>query len=73
MKWINGYTYMEQHRRKHEYLGNWHRYFAWHPVVVNITEDHREIKVWLVYVERKGVYRSFIDDSYWVWYYREIQ
>jgi|GEM_PF-4700148 len=67
MKWINGRTIMAKiHRRK-----NWHRWFAWYPVIIGQTgtgEEEREVKVWLQYVERmkEGLRRS----NYWR--YREI-
>lgn len=68
MKWTNGYSAEEKYNRK----SNWHKYFAWFPVVVGLTSDNREIKVWWEWVERKGeiTYATFPD---WYFYYREIK
>jgi hypothetical protein len=41
VKWTNGYTWEEEKRRKSE----WHKWFAWFPVVVGLNTEQREIKV----------------------------
>ena len=65
MKWTNGLTWEEKVRRR----GIYHRWFAWHPVIVSITDDGRRVKVWWEYVERKGHITQFG----WTYCYREIE
>jgi hypothetical protein len=79
MKWINGFTKEEKRRREkleEERLKEWHEYFALEPVVVGVTEDKREIKVWLKTVMRKGTLHKpdHIQNwwrPFWSWEYRE--
>jgi len=57
MKWIDGLTDQEKQRRRSEKLakrGEWQRWFAWYPVTVGEVKKHK-IKVWLDYVERRGI------------------
>lgn len=49
MRWINGLTWEEKVRRRN----NWHRWFAWYPVIAGKTVDGKKIKVWWDYVERR--------------------
>jgi hypothetical protein len=69
MRWINGYTYEEKIKRGE----SWHRWFAWFPVVVEITADKREIKEWLCWVEVKGHYSTGWGDDYWWYEYRSLK
>lgn len=72
MQWINGETWKSEKLRK----SNWHKWFAWFPVVVSEVQmpdgKIRSVKVWLDTVERKGEYCSGWGDSFWIWDYRNI-
>lgn len=68
MIWKNGLTWAGEKAAK----GKWHRWFAWHPVVVGFTEDDHCIKAWLQYIERKGEWYSSWGDCGWCWEYRTI-
>jgi len=71
MKWINGRTY----KARDAYLKDWHKWFAWHPVIIGTTGEGKEehsVKVWLQYLERKGTYYQGWGGNFWVWEYREI-
>ena len=69
MKWINGYTEEEKIRQK----GNWNIWFAWFPVIIGYTSEHRTIKVWLQNVERKGTYHDgYCEPDYVIYEYREL-
>lgn len=46
-------------------LSNWHKWFAWYPVLV-APHDCR----WLELVERKGTYWCISYCSGWEWVYR---
>jgi len=59
MIWTNGLTWEEKKRRKAE----WHTWFAWRPIVVNINNGGRKIMVWLEFVERSG--KCFCDFGGW--------
>jgi len=50
----------------------WHRWFAWYPIKIGITNDGHHIKLWLEYVERKGYHTSDWDGGYTIYSYREI-
>jgi hypothetical protein len=63
MIWKDGPTWEETKRIRAE----WHKWFAWYPVVIRIEEGHK-IKAWLQYVERKGIYCYG-----WAWEYRETE
>ncbi len=65
MKWKNGLTEEEKINRKQE----WHKWFAWYPVTVRVTEDKHKIKCWLETVQRKGCLYGF---GTWSWEYKEI-
>jgi hypothetical protein len=71
MKWINGLDKDEKISRKQE----WHRWFAWFPVTVDLTNDGHKIKIWLGYVERKGVYNHYrpLFDDFYTYEYREVK
>lgn len=66
MIWVNGYTRVEKIRLK----GQWHKWFAWFPVTVGLTNEQRKIKVWLQYVERKGEYNAYYKPWCWCWEYQ---
>jgi hypothetical protein len=66
MRWIDGYSYNEKRRRKEV----WHLWFAWYPVRIGVTPEHRKIYVWLESVWRKGVYISSWGDCYWIYQYK---
>jgi hypothetical protein len=71
MIWINGETWKSKIERKER----WHKWFAWFPVTVgevSIKGKTRHTKIWLEYVQRKGEYFSYYDDSFWIWKYREL-
>jgi len=75
MKWIDGETWESIKKRKE----NWHRWFVWYPVSVSeitVKGKIRKIKVWMEYVERKGVYDynwgSLASSKSWKYEYREI-
>lgn len=63
MKWI----------KLHNDKTLWHRWFAWHPVVVDVKDDGSQEYVWLEYVQRCGIYYSWIEGSYWEWNYKKIK
>ncbi len=72
MRWVNGETWgAEIHRR-----GQWHPWFAWHPVTVAVTTEGNKIKVWLAWVERrqdlKPMWEWLNSGSIWCPEYREI-
>lgn len=69
MIWVNGLIYEYKKKKKEQ----WHKWFAWYPVVIRITEDHHEVKAWLQYVERIGRFHSTWDECYWIWNYRELE
>lgn len=67
MKWVNGETWESKVKR----LEDWHKWFAWYPVIVDFIEvegKERTVKVWLDYVERKGQYDPCWQR--WNWVYR---
>lgn len=69
MKWVTGYTI----ERKNELKQQWHRWFAWYPVVVGETVLGRKIKIWLEYVERMGsISYDWDGNNYWRYEYRTI-
>jgi hypothetical protein len=77
MKWINGETWESKKKR----LGDWHKWFAWFPVVIDLKEmpdgKIRRVKAWLCYVERKGALVKVMRSQWsyslgWEWEYREI-
>jgi len=72
MKWINGYTWQERCRLKYTRKSEWHKWFAWYPVTIKLTEEKRKVKIWLETIERKGDYYSDIASSFWSWEYREL-
>jgi hypothetical protein len=70
VKWVRGLTAEERKRRSE----NWLPWFAWYPVTIGRTPEGREIKVWLSYVERKGVYNTNQDyGHWWNWGYRKMK
>lgn len=55
-------------KRKHE----WHKWFAWHPVVVDVDGYGRYIFAWLETVERSfDESRTYTGDS--AWSYRRLK
>ena len=72
MRWVNGLTweaYCEQRQ-------NWHRWFAWFPVVVRITDDGHNVRAWMEYVERSSTYQllgGWAGCGGWVHQYREAK
>jgi hypothetical protein len=69
MKWISSYTYEAKIERKEQ----WHRWFAWYPVVVGVTNEKRQTKVWLQYVMRKGIHwKNYTLSKDWLFIYKEI-
>ncbi len=65
MKWKNGLTEEEKIDRKQK----WHKWFAWYPVTVRVTEDKHKIRCWLENVQRKGYLYGF---GTWSWEYKEM-
>lgn len=63
MKWISGFSDDEKVRRKKE----WHRWFAWFPVIIGHTKDGRQIKAWLRYVKRRGTHYFY--SGHWKYEY----
>ena len=68
MKWVNGLTDKEIHRRREQ----WHRWFAWFPVIVEITEDGHKVKIWLETVERRGRFIPGYNGG-WLYVYQELK
>jgi hypothetical protein len=67
MRWIDGYTFEQKRKQREE----WHRWWAWFPVVAGITPNGRKIKVWLGYVDRSGSV-SFVNIIFrWDYTYKE--
>ena len=64
MKFDCGETWAEKQQR----LDQWHRYFAWRPVMI-ASHDCR----WLEFVERRGTFWSSWGDSGWDWQYRPLE
>ena len=56
----------EKERAKDKALGEWRRWFAWHPVTIRTTGD----VVWWEYVERQTEFVSGYDGTYAFTYYR---
>ena len=63
MKWIKRNTVAEKHV--------WHKWFAWHPVVIGKTPDKDPVKVWLKTIYRCGELNCCLDGCFWTWEYRE--
>ena len=55
----------------------WHKWFAWFPVVVGEKQmpngKVRHVKKWMGIVERKGTKCGHWDGPYWSWEYRETR
>ena len=71
MEWINGETRESKWRRKKEYLSNWHKWFAWYPVIIGYVESEGKVrrkKAWLQYVFRDGYYDPYF--TKWTFHYR---
>lgn len=68
MKWLTIRTLAYMHQAKE----CWHRWFAWYPVTVEIKPDGARIKVWLIWLHRKGTWYGGYDDSGWNYEYREV-
>lgn len=65
MKWRTE-TWDEQKAR----LQKWHKWFAWHPVIIK-EKDGKHYSIWLKNIYRRGVYSVSYSDANWVWYYVE--
>ena len=66
MRWIRFNSKVEKQR--------WHRWFAWHPVVIGKYPDGTKKLVWRETIERCGIYdNSYPGDEYWIWRYREVK
>jgi len=76
MRWIDGLTDNEKERLFNERIKRkeaWHRWFAWYPVTVGEQGKHK-IKVWLSFVERKGIcFHNYTHILDWYYDYREIK
>ena len=68
MRWLTIWTSVYRHQKKE----CWHYWFAWHPVTVEIKPDGARIKVWLVWLLRKGIWRGGYDDAGWEYTYKEV-
>ena len=55
----------ETHEERKARLGQWHRWFAWHPAKLG-DHDCR----WLEVVDRKGTYHESYCEEWWTWEYR---
>jgi hypothetical protein len=71
MKWINGLTSDAKWKIKKNRLENWHKWFAWYPVTIEITEDGHKVKVWWEKLWRIGTFHPGCDYGYWTWEYKE--
>lgn len=73
MKWRNGETKESKTVR----LSGWHKWFAWHPVVIDTVRDGdriRRVKAWLEFVNRRGCPSIFKwDETCWEWDYAAIR
>lgn len=66
MKWIGRITKEGKH--------DWHLWWAWHPVVIHVTQDQRKVYAWLQTVQRKGTYHYVVGyPPYWEYEYKEIE
>ena len=67
MIWRDGLTNEEKLRRKK----NWHKWFAWFPVTIGVSNDHHKFKCWLQYTLRRGRIegRCIGGDLVYVWEY----
>ena len=69
-------VYFKKRKSKYEKL-KWHKWFAWYPVVVEITPDGDKKKIWLEYVLR--CYKMYYEHTYSVMierfkkHYKEIK
>ena len=66
MKWLDGYT--SEHKRT--LRENWHKWFAWFPVVINIVNNRKQY-CWLEEVERKGEILEGYMSYDWLYKYRQ--
>lgn len=63
MQWINGETWKSEKLRK----SNWHKWFAWFPVVIGKQKKNgieRNVKVWLRNIYRKRTSDSFANEFF---------
>lgn len=82
MKRVDGLTYKAKNREKikrreekNQRRMNWHKWFAWYPVVIAEKDNHK-IKIWLQYIWRKADYGLLQEDGYrylWGWEYSELK
>ena len=49
-------------------LSEWHEWFAWHPIAVDISATEWRF-IWLRTVERIGIYNGGVYGSWWDWKY----
>ncbi len=70
-------TIEEKCKAKRRKKKEWHKWFAWHPIKLWLSDDYHEI-VWFEKVERRGLRwsRGSMDTAgmghYWEWLYREV-
>jgi hypothetical protein len=50
-------------------LEQWHDFYPLFPRRVDVVNG-RAVCAWLQTIERKGVYYSYIEHSFWIWEYR---
>ena len=65
MQWTT-LTKDERFERKVEKYCKWHRWFAWHPIVIYNTDELKRNVVWLQFVGRKKKI-VYISDERWAW------
>jgi hypothetical protein len=64
MIWIGGKTYELKEKKRIDRLTNWHKWFAWHPVTVEIVNG-RKRKAWLCKVYRKLTRVGGLESYWW--------
>ena len=56
----------EMRRVKLKYNEQWHKWFAWRPVIVNY--NYGKVYVWFEYVNRKAI---LLENVFIAWVYKE--
>ena len=73
MKWLM-YTKLGRFEEKQKRLGKWKKWFAWYPVEISSSNDHRQKEMaWLQYVEKRKRVIPGTDYFWWRSEYKEIE
>jgi hypothetical protein len=71
MRWTGGLNEVYAYNKEKARLQQWHKWFAWRPVVVDITIDNKNVYAWMEIVYRKGTYTEGVltIPGYWTFIY----